>query len=490
MVDQSSVVTDEAPLVRAPHPEAAASAWHATPRTGRIENERSQSDTAAMLLRRWALRVRPRPAGALGTALSPELRSALVLFEAAAQGSANGRVSAPSAGALYPYEHVVICDEDGKARCYLVDPAARTVRQVAADARLRQVVVRARYAGLPDCRCVVATVVRPWMSMRKYGDRGWMYAQLDAAHASTQLLVAAAGTHAGAVPLGPDDLRALDAACGLESRCRAPHSAVALGEPLVGRSCAPDGWNCYPTGDSPPFHVLESVERLAWASLTAGPARGGRPVADGLRSGAQCDLAVGTRLRPEVLREFAAAAGRRRSAKDFRAATLPAAPLSRALAAACGTGSRTRVTLIARRVAGLAQGAYDVDGGRLGAPGRNAVLPDAEELVDICMGQSHLRDACAALVLHQDRREVLGHGRGGVEQALADAGAIGHLLYLAATAEGIAITAIGGFDAARWHAAAGLDESSEVLYVLMLGVAGDCQVKVDRDAISKSHGEV
>nr|WP_237694017.1 nitroreductase family protein [Streptomyces sp. SID2888] len=77
----------------------------------------------------------------------------------------------------------------------------------------------------------------------------------------------------------------------------------------------------------------------------------------------------------------------------------------------------------------------------------------------------------------------------GVEQALLRAGALAHLLCLSATDTGIAITTIGGFDAGRWHALAGIPGENEVLYVALLGVTGASAVKLDRLQRAYAHDE-
>jgi hypothetical protein len=187
----------------------------------------------------------------------------------------------------------------------------------------------------------------------------------------------------------------------------------------------------------------------------------------------------------------------RRSAKDFSDGELPAGRVRKALAA-LGTPLTTDLspsdgfgaTLVARRVAGIAPGAYPIH-----ANGETAIKPLAttlatgDDIVRICMGQEQLRHICAAVVFHARHRDIFRRGMRSVDEALLRAGTLAHLLSLGATGTEIAFTTIGGFDAGRWHSLAGLTEEEEILYVAMLGIPGTSAVKADRLQPAHAHGQ-
>lgn len=99
-----------------------------------------------------------------------------------------GPRAVPSAGALYPYEFRVLTEEADGPAVFHVDPVRRLVFRVdggcSADRRCEPAGLRTPAPG----GALVFVVGRPWLSMRKYGDRGYRYAQFDAAHVATNLL--------------------------------------------------------------------------------------------------------------------------------------------------------------------------------------------------------------------------------------------------------------------------------------------------------------
>jgi nitroreductase len=107
-----------------------------------------------------------------------------------------------------------------------------------------------------------------------------------------------------------------------------------------------------------------------------------------------------------------------------------------------------------------------------------------------CMGQQHLRQAQAFVLVSAARGPLLYQGRAQFEESLFRAGAIGQLMYLGAARTGVGITTIGGFDSARWAELTGLPEEHELLYLAALGnEAASTAPKLDRDAAALAHGE-
>ncbi|MGW4648516.1 nitroreductase family protein [Kitasatospora sp. NPDC004289] len=488
MNDRDSLVCDRA----AGHPLGAL----ADP-AGGLGTERAEQ-TAQRLWRRMALVAapdgtpRPRP-----MAVPAELHAALALFEASAQGSATGGHSAPSAGALQPYELRVVTSGPDGPRVFSVDVARRTCYLTHAGEEVDKALCDGGLALPGPDASLVLLVVRPWLSIRKYDERGYLYAQLDTAHLGTHLLCLAAAGHRRAQWLTGAATGPLNTLLGLGDDYLLPHSVLLLDGPAGHRSPEPGAWSCTDHRDtrrSP--RRPEHFEYRCWQQLAEfrheGPtASSGTPplsLLDGTEAAAP--------PQPAQLARLARLAAVRRSAKDFGPGPVPADALRRALAAmstplptdlppADGFGA----TLVARRVDGLAPGAYRVlRAGTEDAAPRGRATSSDDDLVRICMGQEHLRHTAAAVVFHGRREQVFRHGMAGIDHALLRAGALAHLLYLGATDADVAITTIGGFDAAAWHRLAGLTDQDEVLYVAMLGPRGAATRKTDRLQGAYAHG--
>ncbi|QFZ19606.1 nitroreductase family protein [Saccharothrix syringae] len=437
---------------------------------------------AARLWDRMALAAR-QPGRAVRDTVPPELGPVLELFDAAGRGSLTGGPSVPSAGALYPYEFYAVVPGPHGWAVHAVDAARRRCRLVR---RGPDVADALRDAGLDHLAGpVVVVALRPWLSMRKYGDRGYLYAQLDAAHVATHLLCLAAERHRHAELRTGAAATALEEVIGLADGCRFAHSALVLRggtpSPVPGWSSV-DGLGGVAWPEAPSW-----LERECWKSVEEH-----RPVRP---------AAPGTPVRPHALLAGAAepAAGfpggqsptslaaRRRSTKDFRPEALDGATLDRVLAVLrtplavdLPPVAGLSATLVARNVRGRAPGCYPVRGtgpvcGPESAP--VAAAPPEDELLRACMDQEHLRHAAALVLFHTARQDLLCHG---IDDTLLRAGALAHLLYLGAAGEGVAITAIGGFDGPRWRALAGLPGRDEVLYVVLLGGSGGAALKLDR----------
>ncbi|MEV6977289.1 nitroreductase family protein, partial [Kitasatospora sp. NPDC093806] len=116
-------------------------------------------------------------------------------------------------------------------------------------------------------------------------------------------------------------------------------------------------------------------------------------------------------------------------------------------------------------------------------------VTDNAAIARACMGQSHLAGADSFVLLHADRAGTLGSGPALLREAIFRSAAAAHLLYLGAARNAIGVTGVGGFDAARWLAAAGLDETRELLYVVALGSDREDDRKLDRAEIAYAQGE-
>ncbi|WP_406142571.1 nitroreductase family protein [Streptomyces sp. NBC_01089] len=444
----------------------------------------------------------------------PGIDAALRLLDAAWGGAREGAPAAPSAGALHPYECLVAVGEEESAAVYAADPLRRSCSLLS---RGRPVAWALDKSGIavPGGGALLIVVARPWLSMRKYGDRGYVYTQLDTAHFAMHLLSLTPDRDDQAALRVRLDTAPLAELLDLDRRCRFIHSVISLGcrtRPSA-ESCpgAPaDGvpvdsaeWvfaerqagNSAPSWGGP----VTWLEAACWASVkrraepnheTALPATPGplTPAA-GLVANPRSALASGARLAELALR--------RESAKKFVPGALAAEDVWAALGA-LHTELRTDVpdetsvqaTLMVRHVEGLEPGSVHLTRGMPAAqlPSTPATVSD-EELVEVCMGQAHLRHAAALVLLHTSRRDLLGDPIGGIDRALFRAGVLGHLLYLGATDAHIGITAIGGFDSRRWRELAGLPVDHEVLYILVLGNSGSASQKLDRLNIAYAHNE-
>lgn len=485
----------ESMLVRTPRPSASHVGVMEKPVAANVAPD-SSGDAARFWDGMMLSAVPSADASAQTMAVSAELRCVLRLFEAAADGSHTGRPSAPSAGALYPYEHyAVVRAPDGPA-VYAVDTARRTCRLIRAGARVQHVL---EISGLPLCetgRSLVLTVVRPWLSMRKYGDRGYLYAQLDAAHVATQLLCVASDSHGPAELHARLDTQPLSQLLGLDDGHRFVHSALVVSSRAAACDDTDGGWSCTDDlGGGPSGNSSTWLETECWNWLNSHRPRGeaGPPNAVSLRPLLQPTASGPTWLPAEGT--LTALAARRRSTKDFSPRELSGQALDRALAALrtplatdLTADSELGATLVARRVRGYAPGNHPLF---TQAPQTTASTTglDGNTLVQACMGQEHLRHASALVVFHAPRHEVLRHGGHGLDETLLRAGALAHLLYLGAAGQDIAVTAIGGFDAARWHTLAELPERHEVLYIALLGLPGHTAVKLDRLQHAYAHNE-
>ncbi|MFF9069522.1 nitroreductase family protein [Streptomyces sp. NPDC014891] len=429
--------------------------------------------------------------------LPEELHGALALLEASAEGSLHGGPSAPSAGALYPYETYVATNGPHGPRVFSVDVTRRACRLLHEGAQVSDALTRSGLALPTPDRFLVLIAVRPWMSIRKYDDRGYLYAQLDAAHLGTHLLCLAGRSHRRAQWLTRAATGRLGSLLRLDEHHVVPHSVLLVADRVDAGQPSVSAWTCTDWRGVPPVpRAGNGSEERCWRGLLprlqSPPDHSTEPLPRPLLGGEPADGAL-----PSGSGALADLAPLRRSARDFGDAELPLPRLREALSA-LGTALDTDLpasggfgaTLVARRVTGLAPGAYPVlGGGELAAEPTGTAHATAEDIVRICMGQEQLRHTCAAVVFHARHQDIFRRGMRGVDEALLRSGALAHLVYLGATATGTAVTTIGGFDAGRWHSLAGLADEDEVLYVAMLGTPGTSTVKIDRLPPAHAHGQ-
>ncbi|MET7996126.1 nitroreductase family protein [Amycolatopsis sp. NPDC005232] len=399
----------------------------------------------------------------------------------------------PSAGAIFPYDVLVLTDEPGSAPgLFRVDAVRRACVRLLLPAPALRAVVQAMPRAAGVTRDVWAILLsRPWLSVRKYGPRGYLYAQLDTGHAATSLL-------GGALATGPAELHLKLARRQIQKALwgllpfREPHSVLAIGPAPV--EAGPD-----PLPVVEPLHAVRTdshgdLERFGWAMLPDGLATG----ADTRGTSAAAPTSVVPGAEPGIpAGDWLRWTRARRSCNQFRARPVAGSALSDALGA-LGTRlvtdlddapSELRLTLVVTtdEVAAACRAAWRGTGVDVVV---SAPADDPDHIRRLCMGQRHLGGAKAFLVCHVDGRTTLGLGSTQVfREALFRAAAAAHLVYLGAARAGVAVTSVGGYDIDGWRLLAGLGPDDEPVYLMALGEDGAGRIKQDRAAIAYAHGE-
>ncbi|MFF9913235.1 nitroreductase family protein [Streptomyces sp. NPDC013457] len=448
------------------------------------------------------------PEPAAEPVVAPGLRLALSLLEEGVLTSRANRScgsyvarAVPSAGAVYPYEFAVLVLEDGVPTAFRIDTDRRTCARLAVGARVTTALDASLLAVPENGGALVVTLTRPWLSMRKYGDRGYLYTQLDAGHAAGNLLLAAAGRGAtGALRLRfPRE--SLSELLEAGENCREIHSAT-----LVPAGPAGEAWTRWTVHDQTDRELRGAtwrswLETTCWDSVAAWPEHSGSPSLHSVP-------APLTRIRtdrqpsdgqhglgdPSGWPELIAT---RSSSKAFTGEPVAAdavwqavSALSTPLATDLPEVSPLSATLVLRSTTDPERDAvYRLRTGER----RPERLPSTDEVARACMQQRALAGASAVLLLHVPRTSLAGADSAAGAENLRElgfrCGALGQLLYLGANGAKLGVTAIGGFDTPLWRTLAGLPEDDEILYALLLGCPDDSGIKFDRLAMAHAQNE-
>ncbi|MEO6500489.1 MAG: nitroreductase family protein [Jatrophihabitantaceae bacterium] len=436
---------------------------------------------------------------------SPGLAGAVgILRDALYLPGPSGQRRVPSAGAIFPYTTLVLAHEQhecGAAGWSLFRVSADgRVTDLPADRALTSRLARSFQPAVDERLTHLLVLNRPWMSIRKYGPRGYLYSRLDAAHALVNLLGIALETRDAWLQLscGGEDTEDLlvDQAryhelCGVVSMRGTDGDTAADGGTAVevADAVALAGSVDPPDGDT--------LEAACW-SLLGDLVRQGAPRRPAVTVAAPHSTAPAEAEHDlRLAGRWSQASAMRRSTRRFGG---PAIEIDRIAAALSALGTQLPTSLQPGGASEIEVTVFVPNAlaseaelhRQLGRYGR-VVAPKATDRSDItaaCMGQQHLREAQAFVLVSASRRRLLYEGRAQFEETLFRAGASGQLMYLGSARAGVGITTVGGFDSARWSEMARLPEDHELLYLAALGnEAASSAPKLDRDAAALTHGE-
>ncbi|SDK28123.1 Nitroreductase family protein [Streptomyces indicus] len=426
-------------------------------------------------------------------ALTPArgLRTGLAVLDLGMVGTDRSRRAVPSAGATHPSEcYVLARDDDGATGVYQIDPGRRICQLVGRGPQLDEALCQAALA-VPEGGAVIVLATRPWLSMRKYGDRGYLYTQLDTAHLHMNLVLAADSLGARVVlRRRPPGLGALVEEHG---ECAEIHSALAVTALPGGRGAGAQspGWSvrdARAARQQAPHRQPHWLERICWESLVthaesaaAGPRTGAVTLPLTVRRNGTAPLVPQSAFRS------------RRSATGFAPGTVRTVDVhgtvDRAISVleAVPTGDAPlHTTLVLRQVDGDVREMAWPDG--LGV--RRTAGLSGDSVTEAFMGQRHLAEASAVLLLHAPTDSLIDEADGsGLWRVLFRAGALAQLVYLEAARRDLAVTGVGGFDSARWKRLAGLPDTHDVVYAVAMGVETPDVPKLDRLAVAYAQNE-
>lgn len=442
----------------------------------------------------WTRMAVDSPGSGRPPALTPAagLRTALAVLDLGMVGTDSSRRAVPSAGASYPYQcYILTRDDSGATGLHQVDPGRRHSQLLSCGPQVDEALCQAALA-IPEGGAVIVLATRPWLSMRKYGDRGYLYTQLDTAHLHMNLVLAADSLGASIVlRQRPPGLEPLVREYG---ECAEVHSALAVTAVSAGNGpdAEPSGWVVRDARVTRPASLRQQphwLERLCWESLVTdsdGPGTGP------LGAAVPPPTAVRRRGRAPIVPRTAFHS--RRSATGFAPGTVLARDIHATVGRATsvfndllpGAETPPHATLVMRR--------EDGERGELAWPAGQGIrwLPELpnESVTEAFMAQRHLADTSAVLLLHAPTASLIEEAGGSqLWTVLYHAGALAQLIYLEAAQCGLAVTGVGGFDSERWQRLAGLPADHDVVYAVAMGVGAPDAPKLDRLAVAYAQNE-
>jgi Nitroreductase family len=401
----------------------------------------------------------------------------------------------PSAGAIFPYDVLILCCRNAEqpSRLYRLDLDRRTCMRLPVDSERVDALLRGPAPDNCDVRLILTA--RPWLSMRKYGTRGYLFTQLDCGHAATNLLGAALDTATARLRLNlPRTALAHELAKILPYRD--VHSVLDLwSQPKAGDSV---GWEiAWLPGEWPPDSTAR-LEQFCWSGLPQALLGG---------DGSNVTATMGQHLVTAdwLDRDYAIHPGEwtglsrlRRSCRKFTKRSIEASALEQTLGALTTSlpmdldpiqPTDFSLTLVTRpqTAPGFESGGSQDEGVRVV---RTDWVDQPTRIADAFFGQQHLGLADVFAVFHASQKrlfEIPGSQR--LREALFRASAAAQLIYMGAARSGAAITASGGFNSETWKTVARINPQDEVLYILALGSETTDEYKLDRSEIAHAQGE-
>lgn len=398
--------------------------------------------------------------------------------------------ASPSAGGLYPTELYLIVrrDLDGlPAGLWGFDPIGHRLAALRPGADTATALDAACYGNAAVAAAPLALVASGVFqrSAWRYAERGYRRVLLDTGHVlgNAALVAASLGLRTHLTAAFCD--RKLNAAIGAEPEAEGALAVLAANVP--GPAERPT-WTALPSGSDDP-RSGEGPTRALHRASALGPQRP-RLVARGEEQGEERERRYATAGGVDLVyesevplaRDLAGTILRRRSTRRYRRGGIPLAGLTRILAAAyepeaVGLGAQPALDrsqllsfIAVADVAGLASGVYyfapHARQLRLLKAGlnRNAVQY-------LCLGQDLGGDAFATVIHTADLpRAVTAQGDRAYRHLHLDAGLIGQRLNLAALAEGVGASGIGGFFDDHVNALLGIPEEQAVVYITTLGL--------------------
>jgi SagB-type dehydrogenase family enzyme len=414
----------------------------------------------------------------------------------------------PSAGALYPFEVIASVVGEGS---YLWDLEQSRLVPCGLAPLTRDDLLGAGFVTPAGDRleALLIFVARPWLSMKKYHQRGYAYCHLDVGHTATNLALYT--TALGHIPTL--HLRfprtALAEHLKLDGLCREPLAVLSFTSSELAVDPQPAAGLAAEAGlQSTGLELPGEPEMLNWESLrgilsfdsSLEPPCAPAAAALLVEPAAVCEDAVlplpNGHPRPSAAKEWRAMILGRRSAKGFRDEPLSVAQISELLGSLRGEGLRTDCSPTPAARLGVRLVARNVDG----LAGVFAYAPRGHALHRIdsrpgdprpaCMRQEIAGDAAALVIFHAPIcRMVDSQGYSAFAELHFHAAELGQRLYLAAARLGVVgMTCIGGFDDEQCAALARLDGDEEAIYVVLLGIPDEAAVKRDRLSVAFSHG--
>jgi len=414
----------------------------------------------------------------------------------------------PSAGALYPYE-IFVCVPEGLTRenTYLFRPDQNSLvayGATCASEMARCAEISQRLPNQPDAVVVIAS--RPWLSMKKYGDRGYIYSTLDAGHAVFGLVAACKALNIDASVFIDIDKHAVIKALDLDNTCIQPVAAISL---KIANNIAvnvPLGKGRWERDGRAVLEKPEADERNNWDRLLhpiheRGIAQIPHPLEvteslfSMLRSVSDNDPSekAATISTPSIETIYA-----RRSVRGFQNAPVEIKELQKF----CKAIDARALTDFAKISAGISAHLALVRGeddepciyqiNDAGLVKKNKII-DKSDIASIlrerCMNQKILKNLAGLIVLHAPAGQFLAGSNTNSFQAIHyHAAHVAQQMSLAAVDASFGITCIGGFDGRKLSKIFAFSDDEEIIYVLALGIPEDCAVKLDREAVPWAHG--